>query len=247
MSYITTNINTDGFGSQYQRIIESYIFSKYNKYIFHYRPFSSVEHNYSNDPLFLEKKEKMVNLIDNIENIDNSKLNNYKYIPNIDMIRFFEKNIDLYCEGEHMNFIKKCFWENKDKNFFKNEKVNVAVHIRRINSHDGSYENAGNRVNTPNSYFFNIINALREKYKNKELLFHIYSQGIPSMFSMFVNQTDIILHLNSDFDDTFIGMVAADVLVTSPSSLSYVAGLLSDGEVWYKQFWHPPRKTWIVC
>ena len=34
MSYITNNINIDGFGSQYQRIIETYIFSKYNNYNF---------------------------------------------------------------------------------------------------------------------------------------------------------------------------------------------------------------------
>ena len=56
MNYITTNTHIDGFGSQYQRIIECCIYSKYNNYIFHYRPFSSMEHNYTNDSLYIEKR-----------------------------------------------------------------------------------------------------------------------------------------------------------------------------------------------
>ena len=56
-----------------------------------------------------------------------------------------------------------------------------------------------------------------------------------------------MLHLNDDVDNSFIGMVAADILVTSPSSLSYVAALISDGEIWYKPFWHPPLKHWIIA
>lgn len=34
----------------------------------------------------------------------------------------------------------------------------------------------------------------------------------------------------------------ADILIISPSSLSYVAALISDGEIYYKPFWHKPRK-----
>ena len=40
-------------------------------------------------------------------------------------------------------------------------------------------------------------------------------------------------------------MVSAEILVTSPSSLSYIAALISDGEIYYKKFWHNPRKNWI--
>ena len=245
MAYTTTDLYSDGFGAQYQKILMCFFSSKIHHLTFHYRPFDKMEHNYKNDPDFIRKKEELINLKNNIPNVQTSK---YSYVDTHYKHHFetFEKNIDMCCESEHMKFIKQCFWSNKDRDFFKNGKINVAVHIRRLNSHDGGPRNAGARVTTENSYYLNIVNLIRTKYK-ENLLFHIYSQGTPNNFTEFSNQTDIILHLDTDVDNSFIGMVAADILVTSPSSLSYVAGILNDGEVWYKPFWHPPRKAWIIC
>jgi hypothetical protein len=243
--YTTTDLYIDGFGAQYLRIIALYILSKYNNWIFHYRPFSSMEHNYENDPLFIEKKEELINLKNNIENIDSIK---YKYenIHHSSFLANFEHNIDLCYKSEQMAFLKKCFWEKKEKDIFKNCKINVAVHIRRLNSHDGGTSNAGIRISTPNLYYLNIMNKIRSKYADKNLLFHIYSQGNTSDFLDLVKINDTELHLNADVESTFTSMVAADILVTSPSCLSYVAALLSDGEIWYKKFWHPPVNDWIV-
>ena len=42
-------------------------------------------------------------------------------------------------------------------------------------------------------------------------------------------------------------MVSSRILIISKSSLSYVAALISDGEIYYKRFWHNPRKDWIIC
>ena len=44
-----------------------------------------------------------------------------------------------------------------------------------------------------------------------------------------------------------MGLVSAEILVTSASSLSYTSALLSYGEIYYKQFWHPHSKEWINC
>jgi hypothetical protein len=142
-----------------------------------------------------------------------------------------------------MQFIKKCFWENKNKNFFNNGRINVAVHIRRENPNDNGL--AGERATTPNSYYLNIMNHIRRKYANKtNILFHIYSQGNEIFFKEFDNK-DTILYLDHDLKESFFGMVSADILITSPSSLSYVAALISDGEIYYKPFWHAPKKSWI--
>ena len=77
-------------------------------------------------------------------------------------------------------------------------------------------------------------------------MFHIYSQGNEESFNNYKND-DTILHINEDVCKTFLGLVAANILVTSSSSFSYCAALLSDGEIYYKQFWHTPRKDWINC
>ena len=141
-----------------------------------------------------------------------------------------------------MKFIKDCFWKNKEKDVFKNGKINIALHIRRPNNND----NRTGGTDTPDIYYLDIMKKIRNKYKEKELLFHIYSQGNINNFKLYENN-DTIFHLNEDIENTFIEMVAADVLVISASSFSYVAALLSDGEIWYKQFWHGPRKNWIIC
>ena len=54
------------------------------------------------------------------------------------------------------------------------------------------------------------------------------------------------MHLNESVEDAFNGLVFADALVTSASSFSYVAAMLTDGVVYYKHFWHKPSMKWIV-
>ena len=87
---------------------------------------------------------------------------------------------------------------------------------------------------------------IKQKYYDKDLLFHIYSQNDISDYDTF-DKTNIMFHLNENLFDTFIGLVASDILITSASSLSYSAAILSDGEIYYKPFWHTPGNKWIIC
>jgi len=242
--FYTSIKSKDGFGAQYQRIIQTYIYCKLNNVHFVYSPLDFVEHNYDNDNEYINKLENVMNLKNNITNTNDSM--DVEYLDFGEIVRnYSENNIDNCCESKHMKFIKDCFWQNKTKDYFNNNKLNIAIHIRRVNSNDMGQ--AGERATTPNSYYLSIINIIRDKYKysNKELLFHIYSQGDISQFTELAN-SDVCFYLNYDIIESFIGMVAADILVTSPSSLSYVAALISDGEVYYKKFWHNPKKNWII-
>ena len=242
--FYTSFQSLDGFGSQYQKVIQTYIYCKNNNLNFVYNPFKNIEHNYNNDSEYNNKLEELINLKNNIYNLELNM--NVEYLDYGTVIMpYFESNIDEFCKSEHMNFIKHCFWRNKDKNFFNNNKINIAVHIRRENSDDKGC--ADERITTPNSYYLNIMNIIRKKYNNsdKNLLFHIYSQGDISNFKELENN-DVMFYLDYDIVKSFIGMVASDVLVISPSSFSYVAALISDGEIYYKNFWHKPRKEWII-
>lgn len=242
--YYTSIKSRDGFGAQYQRIIQTYIVCKNNNLNFVYTPLEHLEHNYDNDKDYNNKLENLINFKKNITNTDETM--NVKEIDYGSIIlKQFESKIDYFCESQHMQFIKDCFWENKNRDCFKNDKINVAVHIRRDNISDKGA--AGDRVTTPNSYYFNIMNTIRDKKacENKQLLFHVYSQGELYQFQDLSNN-DVNFYINSDIIETFIGMVSADILITSPSSFSYVAALISDGEIHYKKFWHEPRKEWII-
>jgi hypothetical protein len=204
-----------------------------------YSPLLSVAHNYNNDDNYIYKLENLMNLKNNIENRDNKTIELNFGVA----LRKFEKNIDDYCNSNAMKFIKECFWKNKERDHFKNNKMNICIHIRRENLHDNGL--AGDRANTPNEYYLRIMNVIRDKYKEKQLQFHIYSQGEFEQLKDLENN-DVEFHLNEEITTTFIGLVAGDILVISPSSFSYVAGLLSDGIVYYKQFWHNKKREWIL-
>ena len=241
--YYTSIKSKDGFGAQYQRIIQTYIYCKLHTLNFAYTPLEYIEHNYENDHNYINKIEELMNIKSKLQNIDNSMIVEELDFGTI-VMKYTEANIDLCNETKHMQFIKDCFWENKEKNHFKNNKMNIAVHIRRENIADNGQ--CGYRGTTPNEYYLNIMNEIREKYKDPPLQFHIYSQGFIENFKE-LEKEDVEFHLNEEITQTFIGLVAADVLVLSPSSFSYVAGLLSDGIIYYKPFWHSKKRDWLLC
>jgi hypothetical protein len=206
-----------------------------------YSPLKNVEHNYENDPNYINKLENLMNLKENVKNRDDTTIE-IKFGSTV--LIEFEKSIDRYCNSETMKFIKECFWKNKERDFFKNGKMNISVHIRRENNADKGQ--CGARGTTPNEYYVRIMNEIRAKYNGNQLQFHIYSQGILDSFKCF-ESNDTVLHINEDLFSTYTGLVAGNILVTSASSLSYSAALISNGIIYYLPFWHPPLNSWIIC
>jgi transcription initiation factor TFIID subunit 8 len=243
MNYITIKSRGDGFGAQFQNIIYAICYADYFKNIITYVhvPIHSIEHNYNNDPDYNTQIEDLMNLRNNIPTQNN--YDNLHQIHTTPVYSFFETNIDILLKSEIISKLKKIFWMNKNKNHFNNNCKNIAVHIRRPNSFDNRLFGA----DTPDEYYLKVINNIRNQYNNDKLIFHIYSQGDINNFEKYKNN-DTILHIDEDICNTFIGLVAADILVMSRSSFSYTAGLLSDGIIYYHHpFYHRPASHWIVC
>lgn len=51
----TNSRQVDGFGSQFQHAITCAVYAELHNKEFRYTPFTQMEHNYDNDPLFLER------------------------------------------------------------------------------------------------------------------------------------------------------------------------------------------------
>jgi hypothetical protein len=237
---ITNPLRSDGFGGQFQTIIYAMIYAELNNMPFRYTPFRKMEHNYDNDAEFLKDKEQLINFIGNFEVNENLKLQSNN---NLQFILFFEANFEKSMNSQSMKKIKEVFWSNKNKeDYFDAEKFNVAVHVRRPNSHDTRIYGS----NTPDRVYLKTIDLIRNKYSSKKPLFHIYSQGDIKTFEKIYAADDVVLHIDESIEQTFTSLVLADVLVTSSSSLSYTAGILSDGEVYYMPFWHPALPGWIT-
>ena len=153
--------------------------------------------------------------------------------------------------GWVLKIIKNIFRQSNttvyDANF-----LHIAIHIRRMNHHDKNRlnENANNSVlkgmDVPNNLYLDIISQLSKHYSSSQLKFHIYSQGSENDFKEFQDCKNIIFHLNEKLNMTFKGLVFADVLVTAPSTLSYVAGLISNGQIFYIPFCNPPLPHWNI-
>lgn len=240
--YLINIERTDGFGAQFQSIIFYILYAELNGLEFAYRPITDMEHNYDNDPNFIVQINEFINIIDNFSTISNVNMSDVVDIPSGLIYNTVENSIVMYTDNNpSLNKIKNCFWKTKDRNVFKNNRINVAVHIRRPNIHDNRIEGC----DTNDTYYLAVINSIRTKYCNKNLIFHIYSQGEIANFECYKNE-DTELHINESVTSTFLGLVGAEILVMSRSSFSYSAALLSDGEVYYLPFWHRPKQSWIV-
>jgi hypothetical protein len=234
----------DGLGAQFQTIIFCILIAESEGNEYAHNEIEKIEHNYDNCPNFVHKIEQLMNIKPNYTVVNELNDDMIIYLTREDIIKKFEINIDKYLQSNSLKKIKEYFWENKKRDFFKNDKLNIAVHIRRPNCND-------NRIygtNTSIEFYFNIIRDIKEKYANhkKQLLFHIYSQNELTDYDTF-DKNNLQFHLNENLLDTFVGMVAADILITSASSLSYSAAILSDGIIYYHPFWHPPSQSWIRC
>jgi len=235
---VTNPSGTDGFGAQFLFIISAVVDAELHNNRFVYTPFKTMEHNYDNDSDFLAKKEWLINFIDNFERHTTGTA---IVAPQLDQYFYHKDKLVKFVQSAAFKKIKTIFRANKNiNNYFNPERFNIAVHVRRPNSHDTRLDGA----DTPDDVFVTIINKLRAIYSAKNPLFHVYTQGTSENFKNF-NAPDIMLHLNEPIEDSFTAMVFADALVVAKSTFSYVACLLSDGAIYQIPFPGAKLPHWI--
>jgi hypothetical protein len=237
---------SDGFGGQFQTMINAICIVEENnlgQYI--HIPIKSIEHNYDNDPKFLEKIEDLMNLkkyytpstLDISNAISDGKI---VLFNTNECISRFNQNLDYYIKSETMKKLKNIFWQNKERPFKNHSNNIVAVHIRRQNSNDNRIDGTNTHLN----YYINKMELILRKYP--ESIFYIYSQkNDVDDYSQIPPYFNVVYRIDAPLFETFTELVDADVLVMSRSSLSYTAALLSDGEIYYNPYWEKPASFWL--
>lgn len=243
-SYITITDRDDGFGAQLQHILFGILYAEAHGMTYIHKPISAMEHNYSGDSDFINKIEDFLGLRDNYLSI--GQVERYQIVSFWPLYNFVCSDFSrLFLESQALFSYKRIFWKNKLRLFDSgySMKKYIAVHIRRPNPCDTRIDGA----DTPDSYYLDKINMIRKLYDGA-VEFHIYSQGPMEMFQEFCHK-DIVLHLDTDLCSTFLGLVSADILVTSKSALSYSAAMLTDGIVYFIGLGplNPGCDRWILC
>lgn len=238
--YYTNSQRDDGFGAIFQNIIFDILSTEYHGNTFIYTPIKSIDHNYNTDPNFTNNLEKFMNIKDYYIYPENVDVNNINTIKCVNSYPFVQANMDQLFSSESFKKLKDIFYMNKQSPFDDNY-IHISVHIRRPNSRDVRVDGS----DTPDSYYIDKINLIKNSFSDKPLKFHIYSQGDEANFKSFISD-NTIFHLNESVESTFLGLVYANILITSRSSFSYTAGLLSNGTIIYQKFWHPPLNSWII-
>lgn len=128
--------------------------------------------------------------------------------------------------------------------------VVIALHVRRGDLVEMKKSNA--KAWRPrwldNVYFVRVVASIQEALGSRPSEVHIYSEGEQEDFPEMTVWQSVVWHLNEDLKQTWHGFVTADVLVTSPSSLSYHAGFLNEGvKIAVYPWWHhiPDGPDWV--
>lgn len=126
--------------------------------------------------------------------------------------------------------IKELFWNasarEQDKVSYSEENYNVAIHIRRGDVNAGM----GFRFKS-DDFFLNAIDSISNDLRpiiQKNLVFHIFSEGKETDFIGFLRKGNVILHLNEDSRSSFLHLVYADAILISPSGFSANAAAMGN-------------------
>lgn len=241
--FITNDLRWDGFGAQFQSIIWSILWAECQGATFFYSEIEKMVNDTGDEKKFIEDANECINLRDKYPSVKQTPHGATTFALKWPYFyKQIEHNMEFFHDSASFRKIQDAYFTNKTNPFDK-EHLHIAVHVRRPLSFDNRVEGA----QTPDTYYLYVMDFLYHQYKDstKPILFHLYSTGEESAFEAY-RKYPIQFHLKDDTFQSFIGMSFADILVTSASSFSYTAALLSKGEIIYQKFWHPPRGHWKV-
>lgn len=235
MTYITTQDNGDGFGSQCLARIAGIVYANYHNLNYVHFPINKIILEDNPSQSRCAELENVNILLDSImrnfgvaciTDLDSSvKIDTY------DRVNFYNEinsNPKQYFTQEIVDKFKNSYHQNCPE-YYKNEKLNISIHIRRGN--DIRSEDFFRYVES--DIYDDIIEKLLKKYENS--IIHIFSWNDPQIK---VQSDRITYHITDDggeFMSHFNGLVHADILLVGASTFSICAGFFNKNIVLYNK------------
>lgn len=129
----------------------------------------------------------------------------------------------------------------------------IVVHIDRTDNDMPDYN-----IDVEFNYYYNLLVSIIDSINiERKLVIHLVSNiefKETIIFSRLINKyketrnAEIVMkiHLNLDVLNTLYILIGGSYLIMSPTTLSYIAGWLTNGFVYYHPFWYNPLSSWIV-
>lgn len=216
-------MHTEGIGALAQYQLFCYGLCKLTGKDYRFRPFSNLQHYQYHDVT----QQEFCDDVNSLFAFD-SKLpdkDTLEVEPNT-LMREGQANVNLL-----RPFLSKLSLQLDDsKVYFDAKHVNVAIHVRVYTKTDCDLASSREYFNKDSGmsldYYKNIISTIENKYTNKPVVFHIYSQGSEEDFLVFKSfAKNVRLHIEEYPIISLYHMANSDILLMANSSLSYVAHL----------------------
>jgi hypothetical protein len=219
---------------------------KWNNYFKFYKTSDTIKSLLDNGykkiklPRFNENDTNQIKLIKKIIRF----YDNQKTIFILEYDQNYKKQFETYKQLQYKFFLRS----RKKKNLiYKNNNINIAVHIR-LGDILLNRNNRQMRLLEINYYKF-IIKYLNKIKSKKKKMIYIFSNGSTNYYEELLNNKNVYNVKNLSDINTFNHFVYSDILITSKSSFSYKAGLISKGlKISPRNFWHdyPKNKNWKI-
>ena len=237
--YYITNKNEGGsWIDQYKHIMYYCLFCFRHQFKFIYTPISNISDDLENlmniRPFFLNLRNVVIDGQPiKITNVYHLLSGNQLHVKNI-----VESEMDEYASEDSIRKLRTMFYKNKRIVRGEDKKV-VAIHYQG-DTNDSAVSEAKGFIVLP-VIVKNTMQKIREQSTEK-IVFHIYSEENIPLDE--IGWNDIVFHPCEDIGKIFIGLVSADILIVSPSTLSYTAAFLNEGTIYFLENKSPPRKEW---
>lgn len=176
------------------------------------------------------------------EKIKLCELFDLPYITKKDILSKEIPSAHLYSRNMKQDKLEKKlkYLKSRFKYYKKNDIFTIAIHIRRgdvdINFKDRYIED---------KYYINLIVQFTKilKEAKKKFKIHIYSQK--ELKTELYENLNCTFFINTDFSESWLDMINADIFVMSKSTFSMVPAIYNSNMVIYHPFFFNPLKSWI--
>ena len=166
------------------------------------------------------------------------------------LLVFLADGQNLYRQHDSVFDLRRIYRKSRPSTRVRRQPLTIAVHVRRGDvalmkaRRIGGWEERFVDL----SWFERVLSSVIESLEDREYTVAVFSQGRADEFLSLKRLAPISLFIDTDPVEAFHKMVAADVLIASPSSFSFSAGLINPNiKIFRTPWWHavPAADNWI--